>query len=235
MTKYGVLGITIDSVEEALGAEAPRPYTRAQTHRIQRGVQRTARRELSRVLRADPESRLRQKLERWRLPLFPRIRALRAARLVPRLRRLVLPKVLSAVLRTWYNGWCTRQRFQGRCRCMFGCGFGADSVDHYISCSRLHRQGLRQLRLPTPPVFEDRGVHFMLLAATSQLPDDVLVRRALLLTAAYRLHCAHRRRAPFADDQVLRQALAQALQESAMGHAAATRCLDTVWIHTPRA
>ena len=154
--------------------------------------------------------------------------------MVPRLRKLVPPKVLAAVLRTLFNGWCTRRRFQARGRCLFGCRMGADAVDHYIECSRLHQQGLRQLRLPIPADFADRGALFLLLAAPSQLPDEALTRRALLLSAAYRLHCAHRRRPPIEDEETLRRALAQALKESARGHARATRSLDSVWSATPQ-
>ena len=225
-------GVTLASVENTLGAAQPRPHTRAQARRMERCVQRTARQALSQVLRVHPEQRLRQKLARWRLSVFPRVRAMRAARVVPRLRKLVPPRVMAAVLRTWFNGWCTQRRFQGRGRCIFGCNFGEDSVDHYFVCTRLHRQGLQQLRLPIAPVVADRGAHFLLLAAPSQLADDKLVRRALLLAAAYRLHCAHRRQAPFRDEEVLRRALAQALREAALGHAGAMRSLAMVWAPT---
>ena len=102
-----------------------------------------------------------------------------------------------------------------------------------MNCTRLHGLGTRHLRLPVPADFGERGVHFMLLAASSQLPDEILARRALMLAAAYRLHCAHRRRAPFEDDERLPRAFVQALQESAMGHAGALRCLGSVWSAAP--
>ena len=69
----------------------------------------------------------------------------------------------------------------------------------------------------------------MLLNCVASVPDMILVRRALLLAAAYRLHCQHRRRGPFADEEVLRRALDQAIKESALGHAGAMRVLDSVW------
>ena len=107
-------------------------------------------------------------------------------------------------------------------------------VDHYAYCSRLHRLGHRQLRLPIATEFAERGVHFLLLSSQVQLPDEVLVRRALLLTAAYRLHCAHRRLVPFTEEDTLHQAFAQALKEAAKGHSGAVRCLDMVWASDPR-
>ena len=70
------LGISIDTVEDDLGSCTPRPHTKAQTVKLQKGVQRAARTSLCQVLRVDPEQRLRKKLERWKLPLFPRIRAM---------------------------------------------------------------------------------------------------------------------------------------------------------------
>jgi hypothetical protein len=164
-TQYGLrLGITIDSIEDDLGSSAPRSHTRAQAKRLQR----------------------------WRLPLFPRIRAMRALRVLVRLRRLVPPRVLAAVLRTWFNGWCTKRRFQGKGECLFGCLSGEDSIDHYMRCTRLHAYGQARLRLPRSDSHMDQGLTFMLLEATSTVTDEVLTRRALLMAAAYRLHRRHR-------------------------------------------
>jgi len=81
-----------------------------------------------------------------------------------------------------------------------------------------------------PTRFEDRGVCFMLLEPRSRLDDGTLVRRALLLAAAYRIHCGHRRAGPFVDVEVLRRALDQAVKEAAVGHAGATRVLDATWL-----
>ena len=227
--EYRSHGIDIVGIEAELGANGPRPHTQAQTRRLVHGVQRAAQAALARTIRAQPEARLRQKLARWLLPLYPRLRALRAARLLPRLRRLVPPRVVAAVLRTWFNGWCTRRRFQQHGMCLFGCSMGADSVEHYMRCSRIHQHGESRLRLPPPATFEQRGVCFLLLEPRPRLDDDTLIRRALLLAAAYRLHCSHRRGAPFADTEALRRALTQAIKESAIGHARATRALDSTW------
>ena len=227
--EFGHHGICIRSIEADLGAQAPRPHTRAQERRLSHGVQRAARAALSRTIRTSPEIRLRQKLDRWPLPLFPRIRAMRAATVLQRLRGLIPPRAVAAVLRTWFNGWCTRRRFQQASDCLFGCTMGADSLEHYIRCSKLHRHGESWLRLPLPSTLEDRGVHFLLLAPRFRLDDDTLIRRALLLTAAYRLHCSHRRGSPFTDDEVLRRALAQAVKEAAVGHTRAVRSLDSIW------
>ena len=96
-----------------------------------------------------------------------------------------------------------------------------DSIEHYMCCHRLHQYGRERLRLGIPEVFAERGVHFMLLAPESSLPAPVLTRRALLLTAAYKLHCKYRRGRPFEDPEVLRRAIAHAVQEAALGHTGA--------------
>ena len=48
------------------------------------------------------------------------------------------PRVLSAQLRLWFNGWCTARRFQQLLGCRLGCFHGADSVEHYARCSRVY-------------------------------------------------------------------------------------------------
>ena len=234
VTECGRQGIDIRGIEADLGALGPQPHTRAITRRLAQGVQRATRLALNLSMQFHPETRLRQKLSKWSLPLFPRLRAMRAARLLPRLQRLAPPRVVSAVIRTWYNGWCTRRRFQQRGQCIFGCSLGADAVEHYICCSRLLRHGEQRLRLPPPTTFADRGVSFLLLEPRSNLPTDVLIRRALLLAAAYRLHCRLRHGAPIVDDEVLQRALTQAVKESAVGHARATQALDSIWDTTRR-
>ena len=173
---------------------------------------------------------MRHKLERWCMPLFPRLRASRAVRVMDRLHKLAPPRVASALLRTWFNGWCTRRRFQGSGSCIFGCAYGKDSVEHYSACSRLHSYGRQQLRPRDPGEPGLRTQCFMLLEASSTYTDELLVRRALLLTAAYKLHCRLRRSPPFTETEVLWRALDQAIKEAAQGHSRAIQVLTTTWL-----
>jgi len=49
---------------------------------------------------------------------------------------IVKPCVKAAVLKTLLNGWCTTRRFQGQQQgCLFHCGSGEDSIEHYLCCS----------------------------------------------------------------------------------------------------
>jgi hypothetical protein len=70
----------------------------------------------------------------------------------------------------------------------------------------------------------------MLLDATASLTDAVLTRRALLVAAAYRLHCRHRRSEGFREDAVISRALDQAVKEAALGHRTAMKCYDSIWV-----
>lgn len=73
-----------------------------------------------------------------------------------------------------------------------------------------------------------------MLARAEAIPDEVLARRALLLAAAYRIHCARRRSTSIDTGETLRRALDHAVREAARGHDKAMRILDTVWVHMRR-
>ncbi len=63
------------------------------------------------------------------------------------------------------------------------------------------------------------------------LDDESLTRRALLLAAAYRLHCMHRRGpAPLGTPVEVPRALEQAVKMAARGHQWARASLDLRWI-----
>ena len=99
-------------------------------------------------------------------------------------------------------------------------------------CRKLHGFGQARLRLPMARDFADRGLSFMLLEATSSMTDEVLTLRALLLAAAYRLHCRLRRSEGSLDEETLKRAMDQAVKETALGHKGAMRRLDSIWITT---
>ena len=225
-------GHTCESLEASL-ARGPRPLTRAAARVVRRGLQRAAGGVVAAYTYVAGEARLRRRLERWNLPLMPRFRATRALRICGRLRPLVPPRVQAAVIRTWHNGWCTRRRFQAAGGCLFGCSMGHDSVEHYSECRVLHDFGVQSLRLPPAPDLGERRLAFMLLAATPSLDDATLSRRALLLTAAYALHCRHRRAGQLGSAECCKAALRQAVHEAARGHVRATRTLTGLWARSP--
>ncbi len=69
----------------------------------------------------------------------------------------------------------------------------------------------------------------MLHEASSSMTNAVLTRRALLVAAAYRVHCRHRRAPHPLEKASLSRALDQAVKEASLGHPRAMYCLDTTW------
>ena len=224
------LGFDIQQIEQDLIADATRPLSKGQAKRLHSGVQRASRTRLEKAKCFDAEGRLRHRLERWAIPLFPRLRAIRALAVAQRLQKLVPPRVRAAIARTWMNGWCTKRRFQTTGPCLFGCRHGEDAVQHYLACSRLHSHGARQLRLSVPDSPEARRQAALLLDPGANLDDCTLVCRALLLAAAYKLHCTHRRKGFLGSEEDIRRALNQAVKEAARGHLVATRVVDQRWL-----
>ena len=75
--------------------------------------------------------------DQWpELPL-PEDLAARACHIARTEFRSMPPRVISAVLKAWCNGWCTSRRFQnkdGELGCVFGCHGKPHSLEHYASC-----------------------------------------------------------------------------------------------------
>ena len=100
--------------------------------------------------------------------------------LFKRLARLVKPSVISSILHTHWNSWCTRRRFQQPGTCLFGCSLLAeDSLEHYSSCP-LIRSFLSTLRLPA---FNSMDM-FLLL-------DHRLWSDEKLIVLAIAVHCVY--------------------------------------------
>ena len=113
--------------------------------------QKTAKREL----RNKGEDALaiftRRRLDRWQIPLLNGWRTRKAFGVAHRLHGMVPPRIMAAIVRTWYNGWCTGRRFQQSGTCIFGCQY-EDSIEHYSRCPIVMNFGHRYLNL-------ERGGH----------------------------------------------------------------------------
>ena len=127
---------------------------------------------------------MRQKLEKWEIPVFPRRRASRAIAMLQRLAKLVPPRVAAAALRTLWKGWCTARRFGSRAPCLF-CGYeDGDSLEHMSVCRVIARFGAGWLRLPYVVDPGQRRLDFLLLHAPSEISDDRPTSGFLRLAAA---------------------------------------------------
>jgi len=118
-------------------AKASETKVEGAEHRARKQLQRTI---YGKLVNSDLyphiEDRVRHKIERWCLdPDLPGHVSRRLVHHLPRLGKLVAPRVVAAVLRTLYNGWCTARRFQSVGCCCMGCQYlGTDSIEHYARC-----------------------------------------------------------------------------------------------------
>ena len=128
-------GLTFTIVEDNISGQ-PRPWTEGAARKIKKTLQKTYTSLLDGTPVALRETRLREKLGRWPLTVFPRLRASRAARIADALRRAPPPpRVIAAIIRMWFNGWCTDRRYQLRGSknrgCIWGCTADAGaSIEH---------------------------------------------------------------------------------------------------------
>ena len=105
-------------------------------HTLRKKFQKVVRTELSKSTKVDPMQRFRAKLDRWMLPGIPAYTASKLYRAMLDLKKWATPRICSAVLRTSWNGWCTKRRFQKWGPCCLGCDsfWQEDSIEHYAKC-----------------------------------------------------------------------------------------------------
>ena len=222
-------GATLASVEVSIRGSSPRPWPLAIAQRVHGELQQAVGSLLRQQDRIHPEVRMRHKMSKWGLPVFPRVVAHRAVLMLRRLHRLVAPRVIAAVLRTLWNGWCTRGRFQQVGCCVFGCLDMPDDVRHYSYCPVLARFGRDRLRLPYWSARGPRATAFFLCEASDACSDRQLVCGALRLFAAYRFHCASRTAAIPALELDIFRALDCAVKDAAARHPATQQVLARLW------
>ena len=176
---------------------------------------------------------MRKRLEKLEVPIYPRIRAQRAVLMARRLAKLTAPRVVAAVLRTLWNGWCTKRRFGSQGRCLFcGCQKG-DALEHISVCRTLAQFGTEHLRLQYHGGQQHRRMAFLLLDPPSELSDERLTLGALRVAASYQLHCKFRRRPDSLDGEgVVRRALEQSCKELVQGHERSLSVYDKRWVRT---
>ena len=187
------MGITRASVASVLAGSCPRPWSREVAVKVRGDFQRTVMWFVGEHSGDMPITRVRTRLSRWDLSLFPRLRVLRFRRLHQQLGRAVPPRVSAAVWRTQWTGWCTERRMASlggpRCGRIFGCPRAPDEIEHYATCRAVAAFALCRLRLVAAPVGAPRLRDFFLL---DTLPDgplqDTTILRAVRTAAVYRTH-----------------------------------------------
>ena len=227
-------GHTFTTIEDSI-AKQPRPWTEQVNKRVRRSFQRACTELLDTTPAMHREVRLRHKLARWPVPCFPRIRAIRAAKLLDTLAKIAPPRVVAAILRTWFNGWCADRRFQARGihnrGCIWGCqADDGDALEHYAACPKLQQFGWDTLRIPWAVDLPTRRAEFFLLTPGLAEDPEQALRLALRTAAAYRTHNLIRTTVgnnPAMAQSILRQSLIEISR-------ADTRCskmVETAWMN----
>ncbi len=222
-------GLVVEDLKEIAAGRPNKdqpPSVRAR--KMRKCFQRTIRGELDRKVFFHPAERMRHKLDRWNLPGVPARTATRCARALQDLKDWVPPRICSAVLRTQWNGWCTRRRFQQIGRCCLGCTslLQEDSIEHYAVCPISVAFAKNYLRI-RPSRFH-LGQLVALGTTDDHLPRDEIVVRAIWAYALYRTHNLLRN-APLARGEGALDVLKQFAKEGVLGHAGAAACLDNRW------
>jgi len=134
-----------------------------------------------------------------------------------------------------WNGWATQRRFQGRGRCVLGCGdaHAEDSVEHYAHCQIVLEVGQRYLNTPPLQGAARTGGFIVLGLQAGQVGDDLLAKRAVLVYAAYRtMHTLRgRRRLPTQEQaQLAKDMLKQMAREAARRHPGTAQRMNAAWL-----
>ena len=155
-------GATRRSIELSLTGGAPRPHPQAIDAAIRRGFQRAACRVIEPDRSGYMRARMHHRAQLRRLPGNPETMGDRATEVLQALATAAPPKVWAAMLRTLWNGWCTKRRMEqiGGTGCIFGCAGVDDSIEHYARCPAVADFARRRLGL-TPaldPQDHDAGI-----------------------------------------------------------------------------
>jgi len=99
---------------------------------------------------------LRKRMMRWDLVLNPRMSVELALTNLQVIGKTCRAAVLAGYFRTLLNGWVTARRMRSASgskseygQCVFGCGHGRDSIEHYAHC-RITVAFFRRAGLPYP-------------------------------------------------------------------------------------
>ena len=225
-------GITKKSIHNSITSNCPRPWPASMQHKANRHFQAATTKALQPPI-IDFDSRLRHKFDIWNLSIFTGPAARKALQVSSNLANRVPPRVFSAVLRTWWNGWVTVRRVAHRrdtssC-CLWGCRCDdGDSLEHYTVCPiiaqwRADTLGLTRIRHS----ISLRRTNCMLLDSPIDDSPVRLVKAALALAAIYQVHniSLHSRLTP----KDAYDALNQSLREAARGHPFSERIICSHW------
>jgi len=224
-------GYTRGRVDRELSNDEPRPWPRKIARKVKKGTQAFCRTFFT-PRTMHPYGRMRKRLEKWPLDGWLHSITCRSFRVLSKLRALVTPRVMAAIYRLWWDGWCTKRRFSCRnswSRCCFGCcQDDTDDILHYTVCPLLQEWGCRRLNIPKVHGLRARRSKFMLLEEGLEKSPSMLCRCALRAAAAYAAHNLHRQSLAPAE-QVL-ASMEQTLKNMVEGHEVSSRFVTLAFV-----
>ncbi len=144
---------------------APRPRTTAATRKARSQIQKETYRQLQLQDHYDAQAKVRTQLHRFGHQ--DRRQAERAVRRLRHLAGTVPSQTWAAIHGAVWNRWATARRRQATCsRCLVGCEWGEDSLQHYRRCRTVPASAADQLALHRR--HSPLGEHLLLVA-----PDDM--------------------------------------------------------------
>ena len=139
-------GITQGSIERELSHEQDRPWTPTLAKLVKRSFQRQGTKHLADDTPFQAEARVRRNLRRF--GLLDRREAARSLKRLRSLQLLVPPRVWAATFGALWNRWFTARRTQRiHSKCLLGCEWGDDSVEHYVDCPQVVQFAKHRLHL----------------------------------------------------------------------------------------
>jgi len=223
--------ISIGKLEGKLSGERPRPWDRSTTKAVKKKMQKACYDlALSKPEGAHPK--MAKELRKWYLPSFSRIHTDRAFRLLARVSSLVPPKVLAALLRTWWDGWTTSARMHeaGGVRHCPWCHLGeGDKIQHFCRCKELQSWRCRKLRLPWEAEEGPRKEQFFVLGYLDGCDNKTITLRCLALAATYQAYNCIKHWTRELNAEEASRALNQSLKEIVTKDKKLATAVDACW------
>ena len=177
-------------------------------------------------------AKMMKELRTWDLPSYSQVHTDRAFRLLKRIGKLVPPKVCTAIIRTWWDGWTTSARLHeaGGTKCCPWCNTErGDILQHFCRCKDLQCWRSKRLGLEWETEAGPRKEQFFLLGALDNTDGNQIAIRCLALGATYHAfnsikHWPHR----LSNAEAYR-ALYQSLKEMALDSGKLRSLIDRVW------
>ena len=180
-------GINVSTAINYELGQAARPVTMQRWQRAHGQLQRAATAMLrQRLWHREGTWQVRRRIQKWPAPMAIGHRVRACSRVMKLLKKHTAPRIRAAVIRTWFDGWCTARRFGSSAACRFGCRHGEDRVLHYLSCGRLWDFGRKHLQLEVPNSAEARRTAALLWEAGAS--RERLAKLATMLAVGYRAH-----------------------------------------------